>query len=51
MAEQDKILRAIIPLHRALQRRGQIEVSTTPFYHPILPLLMDTDVAQLERPR
>ena len=24
--------------------RGQVELSTSPFYHPILPLLCDTDV-------
>jgi alpha-amylase/alpha-mannosidase (GH57 family) len=50
VAEQRKILRAVIPLHRALQDRGQIEVSTTPYYHPILPLLVDTDRATIDRP-
>lgn len=50
LAEQYKILRAIVPLHRELQSRGQIEVSTTPFYHPILPLLYDTDSATIDRP-
>ncbi len=40
------ILGAIVPLHRKLAARGQIEVSTTPFYHPILPLLCDTNVAR-----
>ncbi|HET8907396.1 MAG TPA: glycoside hydrolase family 57 protein [Ktedonobacterales bacterium] len=50
IAEQQKVLRAIIPLHRTLQEAGQIEVSTTPFNHPILPLIIDTDDAQLERP-
>ncbi|HXE57024.1 MAG TPA: glycoside hydrolase family 57 protein, partial [Gemmatimonadales bacterium] len=50
VAEQHKILRAVVPLHRELERRGQIELSTTPFYHPILPLLVDTDHATLDRP-
>jgi alpha-amylase/alpha-mannosidase (GH57 family) len=50
VAEQFKLLRAVIPLHRRLQEQGQIEVSTTPFYHPILPLLVDTDRATLDRP-
>ncbi len=50
LAEQDKIIRAIVPLHRALQERGQVEVSTTPFAHPILPLLVDTDRATMDRP-
>lgn len=48
--EQYKIMRAVTPLHRHLQERGQIEVSTTPFCHPILPLLMDTDQATIDRP-
>ena len=50
LAEQLGILRAVIPIHRLLQERGQIEVSTTPYYHPILPLLLDTDCATLDRP-
>lgn len=48
--EQWKILTAIVPLHRALEARGQIEVSITPDCHPILPLLIDTDAATLDRP-
>lgn len=31
----------LIPRYQALMARGQIEVSTTPYYHPILPLLLD----------
>ncbi len=49
VAEQEKILRNILPLYRQLQDNGQIEVSTTPFYHPILPLLCDTDLATLDK--
>jgi alpha-amylase/alpha-mannosidase (GH57 family) len=30
--------------------RGQIELSTSPFYHPILPLLCDTSIAQESHP-
>ena len=50
VAEQYKVMRAVVPLHRSLQERGQIEVATTPFYHPILPLLVDTDRATIDRP-
>lgn len=50
VAEQYKIMRAVIPLHRQLQEQGQIEVATTPFFHPILPLLVDTDQATIDRP-
>jgi alpha-amylase/alpha-mannosidase (GH57 family) len=39
-----EILRSVVPMHRELVESGQIEVSTSPFYHPILPLLCDTDV-------
>jgi alpha-amylase/alpha-mannosidase (GH57 family) len=47
--EQFKIMRNVVAIHRRLQDAGQIEVSTTPFYHPILPLLHDSDLAILDR--
>ncbi|OIR01003.1 glycosyl hydrolase family 57 [mine drainage metagenome] len=31
----------LIPRYKALMDRKQIEISTTPYYHPILPLLLD----------
>ncbi|HET8568252.1 MAG TPA: glycoside hydrolase family 57 protein [Candidatus Limnocylindria bacterium] len=33
-------------LYHRLERDGQAEILTTPYYHPILPLLIDTDVAR-----
>lgn len=39
-----EILNKVIPEYRAAAARGQIEISASPFYHPILPLLCDTDV-------
>ena len=39
-----KTIRDIIPEYRRLQATGSIEISTTPFYHPILPLLIDSKV-------
>jgi alpha-amylase/alpha-mannosidase (GH57 family) len=48
--DQYKILRAVVPIHRELQQSGRIEVSTTPSCHPILPLLIDTDHAYVDRP-
>jgi len=39
-----EILAKVIPEYRAAADAGQIEISTSPFYHPILPLLCDTDV-------
>jgi len=37
-----EILQEIIPTFRKMWINNQIELSTTPFYHPILPLLCDT---------
>ena len=48
--DQYRIMRAVVPVHRSLQDAGRIEVTTTPFYHPILPLLIDSDAATLDRP-
>ncbi len=47
--EQFKIMSKVVIIHRRLQDAGQIEVSTTPFYHPILPLLHDSNLAILDR--
>lgn len=41
-----ELLNAIIPEYRAAQDRGQVELSTTPFYHPILPLLVSTGIGK-----
>ncbi|OFW02951.1 MAG: hypothetical protein A3I61_02235 [Acidobacteria bacterium RIFCSPLOWO2_02_FULL_68_18] len=45
-----ELLRAVIPEYAAAASRGQVELSTSPFYHPILPLLCDTDVYFRARP-
>ncbi len=41
-----EILKQVIPLHRQLAEGGQVELTTTPFYHPILPLLLDKKLAR-----
>jgi alpha-amylase/alpha-mannosidase (GH57 family) len=45
-----EILRRVLPLHQELAERGQIELTTTPFYHPILPLLFDKKLAREAMP-
>src|SRR6266404_2991993 len=50
LAKQMELLREVIPLHKELAARGQIELSTTPFYHPILPLLWDKRLARQAMP-
>jgi alpha-amylase/alpha-mannosidase (GH57 family) len=41
-----ELLREIVPLHKELVERGQVELTTTPYYHPILPLLLDKRLAR-----
>ncbi len=48
--KQQQILGLVLPTYRRLAESGQIEISTTPFYHPILPLLCDTDIAAVSHP-
>jgi len=50
LSKQDHVLRQILPVMRRLLQNGQIEVSFSPFYHPILPLLCDTEEARRARP-
>lgn len=49
--KQLELLAAALPEYRLAQLRGQIEISTTPFYHPILPLLCDSDIARVSNPQ
>ena len=39
------IVGKVVPLHRRLQDAGQIEVITTPYAHPILPLVYNSNLA------
>jgi len=39
-----ELLNKVIPEYRQAAERGQIELSASPFYHPIVPLMCDTDV-------
>jgi alpha-amylase/alpha-mannosidase (GH57 family) len=44
------IMRNVLPLHRRLADSGRLEISVTPFYHPILPLVADTCRANIDAP-
>lgn len=48
--KQMELLAEVLPEYRRAAERGQIEISTTPYYHPILPLLCDTDIARVANP-
>jgi alpha-amylase/alpha-mannosidase (GH57 family) len=48
--KQLEFLGLVLPIYREAAARGQVELSTTPFYHPILPLLCDTSIARVANP-
>ena len=50
LERQMDLLGMVVPLHRALAEGGQIELTTTPYYHPILPLLLDKTSAREAMP-
>ena len=49
-AKHLELIGMVLPECRNAAKRGQIEISTTPFYHPILPLLCDSDIARVANP-
>jgi alpha-amylase/alpha-mannosidase (GH57 family) len=50
MNKQTEALREVLPVYSQFAQTGQIEISTTPFYHPILPLLCDSQIAEVAHP-
>jgi alpha-amylase/alpha-mannosidase (GH57 family) len=50
IAKHRQIIARILPQHRKMQETGQLEVTTTPYTHPILPLLADTDAGRVAVP-
>jgi alpha-amylase/alpha-mannosidase (GH57 family) len=50
LEKQKQILGLVIPAYHKAAQSGQIEISTTPYYHPILPLLCDSDIASVSQP-
>jgi alpha-amylase/alpha-mannosidase (GH57 family) len=43
--KQRELIGRVVPLYRQLAAAGQVELITSPYYHPILPLLMDSRAA------
>ncbi|MDP1676029.1 MAG: carbohydrate-binding module family 20 domain-containing protein [Bacteroidota bacterium] len=55
ISETYKVCANVIPIHKKLMynhksHQGQIEVATTPFFHPILPLIFDSDFGKICQP-
>jgi alpha-amylase/alpha-mannosidase (GH57 family) len=46
-----ELLRATLPMYREVAASRRVELSTSPLYHPILPLLCDLDVHRRAHPR
>ncbi len=41
---------SVLKMYQDLQANSQIEISTSPYAHPILPLLIDSEVARISMP-
>lgn len=50
IAREREYLAQVLPVHADAAKRGLIEISTSPFYHPILPLLCDTEQGAVSTP-
>lgn len=48
---QQDIMARIIPKYKEVAQRGQVELSVTPYFHPILPLVYDTEIARQSVPQ
>jgi alpha-amylase/alpha-mannosidase (GH57 family) len=49
-SKESEIFQAILEAYRKAAARGQVELSTSAFYHPILPLVCDSNVASESHP-
>jgi len=50
MARERELLGRVLPAHAEAAKKGLIEISTSPFYHPILPLVCDTQMGAESSP-
>ncbi len=50
IARERELLNRVLPVHAEAEKKGLIEISTSPFYHPILPLVCDTDAGAVSSP-
>ncbi len=47
---QTEIIRTIIPKYKEMEEKGAIELTTSPYFHPIMPLLCDSESAKEAMP-
>ena len=46
LKQQLELMKEILPAYKRFQDSKQIEITTTPYYHPITPLLFNTNIAK-----
>ena len=49
-AKEIELFKVTLEEYKNALARGQVELSTSPFYHPILPLICNTNIAEESRP-
>jgi alpha-amylase/alpha-mannosidase (GH57 family) len=50
VALENKIISSIFDEYKTAYDSGQIEITTSPLYHPILPLLINSELAKVSNP-
>jgi len=45
-----ELLGKVLPAHATAAQQGRVEISTSPFYHPILPLVCDSNMGAVSSP-
>jgi alpha-amylase/alpha-mannosidase (GH57 family) len=50
IVRERELLAKVLPAHAEAAKKGLIEISATPFYHPILPLVCDTNAGAISSP-
>jgi alpha-amylase/alpha-mannosidase (GH57 family) len=45
-----ELMGKVLPAYAGAAKKGSIEISATPFYHPILPLICDTNAGAVSSP-
>jgi alpha-amylase/alpha-mannosidase (GH57 family) len=50
IARERELLGKVLPAYADAAKKGSIEISATPFYHPILPLVCDTNAGAASSP-
>jgi len=50
IARERELIGKVLPAHADAAKKGSIELSATPFYHPILPLVCDTNAGAVSSP-